>query len=146
LAWSLACCCVLVIPTLLVVLVGHLLIVLRSRRLWSALILLGGEIVGDNSSSHHGLLRTACLVRIIYLVASRVAMVPSTLSVHWRLASDHAALAHLLNYALHKLTGILKALELLGKLLVEWSQRQFLLTGPFWHRLQSSEQVVSDIV
>jgi len=73
-------------------------------------------------------------------------MVPSTLSVHWRLASDHAALAHLLNYALHKLTGILKALELLGKLLVEWSQRQFLLTGPFWHRLQSSEQVVSDIV
>ena len=36
------------------------------------------------------------------------------------LASCQTALTHLLNYAFHKLTGILKTLELLGKLLVEW--------------------------
>ena len=133
-AWSLASFCVLAIPTLLVVLVGHLLVVLRSLRLLTVLVLLGTEIVRGHSTSHHGLLLgTAMLVRIIYLVACWVAMVPSTLIVHLRLASGHAALAHLLNNALHKLTGILKALELLGKLLVEWPKRQLLLTGPFWH-------------
>ena len=128
----------LVIPTLLVVLVGHLLIVLRSLWLLAVLVLLLVEIVRNDPASHHGLLSTAGLVRIIYLVTSRVAMVPGSLSVHWWLASGHASLAHLLNNALHKLTGILKALELLGKLLVEWSQRQLLLTGPFRHRLQPS--------
>ena len=146
LAWSLACCSALVITSLLVVLIGHLLIVGTSLRVRFALILLRVEIIGVRPVLHHSLLLTACLMAIIYIVASLGVAVVSYLRVWLEVGSAHPALAHLLNYSLHELTGILKTLELLGKLLVEWAEREFLLTRAFWHRLQSSEQVVRHIV